>query len=167
MIIIAIGAFTAGFAQENVMGKTETTVTKTTVKDNKGVDVSTKAVTDTEKETIEIENQVDRSNFQTSMKPMMSNSEVSYSHNGTKYAFQSEENGYKLMSLVDNSKNDFAIIRPSGREGYYICSQEGDSSLGYFDTEGNFVVESYDTENDAVVSTIYKLQSTTVVKKKN
>jgi len=37
--------------------------------------------------------------------------------------------------------------------------------MSYFDQNGNFVVESYDIENDAVISTIYKLQSTTMTKK--
>jgi hypothetical protein len=166
LTVLAITAFTSGIAQENVMKKSETTITKTTVVDNKGVDVSTKAVTDTEKQAIAIEGQVDRTNFNTTITPVMSNSEVSYIHNGTNYAFETQDNGYRLMPLSDNDSNQYAIIRPSARDGYYICSQNGDNSMGYFDAEGNFVVESYDADNDAVISTIYKVQSTTVVKKK-
>lgn len=165
MIVIAVSAFTSGFAQENVMEKSETTITKTTVVDNKGVDVSTKAVKETEKQAIEIEGQVDRSNFNTTVTPVISNSEVSYSHDGTNYAFLSEDNGYKMMALVDDNFNQYAIIRPSAREGYYICSQDGDNSMSYFDQDGNFVVESYDAENDAVISTTYKLQSSKMMKK--
>lgn len=165
MIVLAVSVFTAGIAQENVMGKSETTITKTTVVDNKGVDVSTKAVTDTEKETIAIEGQVDRTNFNTKVIPVMSNSEVSYSYNGTNYAFETEGDGYKMMSIADNNKSDYAIIKPSSREGYYIYYQNGYSSMGYFDQDGNFIIESYDAENDAVISTIYKLKATTVVKK--
>jgi hypothetical protein len=164
-IILAIMAFTSGFAQENEMKKSETTITKTTVVNNTGADISTKAVTDTEEQSIAIQGQVDRSNFNTTLTPLTSNSEVSYSHNDINYTFESEDNGYKLMSLVNNKPNEYAIIRPSAREGYYICSQNGDNSMSYFDQNGNFVVESYDIENDAVISTIYKLQSTTMTKK--
>jgi hypothetical protein len=165
MIVLAVSAFTAGFAQENKMKKSETTITKTTVVDNKGVDVSTKSVTDTEKEAIAIEEQVDATNFNTTVIPVMSNSEVSYSHDGSNYAFEAVDNGYKLMSLADDKTRDYAIIRPSSREGYYIYYQNGYSSMGYFDQDGNFIIESYDAENDTVISTVYKLQASTVVKK--
>lgn len=165
MVILAIIAFTSGFAQENELKKSETTITKTTVVNDKGAEVSTKAVTDTEKQTITIQGQVDRSNFNTTLTPVTSNSEVSYNNNGTNYTFESEDNGFKLMALVNNMPNEYAIIRPSARDGYYICSQNGDNAISYFDANGNFVVESYDVENDAVISTIYKLQSTTMKKK--
>jgi len=165
MILLAITSFTTGFAQENIMRKSETTVTKTIVKDNAKVDVSTKAVTETEKQAIEIEGQVDRNNFNTSLTRVIAGSEVSYSNDGMNYLFESEENGYKMISVPD--KSAYAIIRPSSREGYYICSQNGDNSMSYFDQDGNFVVESYDLENDNVILTTYKLvQESTVVKKK-
>jgi hypothetical protein len=39
-------------------------------------------------------------------------------------------------------------------------SQDGQSSFGYFNQNGNFVVESYDAKNDVVVTTVYKLEMT-------
>ncbi|GHC52018.1 hypothetical protein GCM10008083_14700 [Ulvibacter litoralis] len=158
MIVFALAAFSTTFAQENVNEKQETTVTKTTVKNSKGVDVSTKAVTNTEKQSIAIEGQVDRNNFSTTITPTIANTEVSYNNEGKSYMFENEDNGYKIVSLTGTDKNDHAIVRPSSRDGYYILSQNGESSFGYFDTEGNFVVESYNADTDDITSTIYKIE---------
>jgi len=37
-------------------------------------------------------------------------------------------------------------------------SQDGVSSFGYFNQNGNFVVESYDETSDSIVTTVYELQ---------
>lgn len=158
LIIFALAAFSTTFAQENVNQKQETTVTKTTVKNNMGTDVSTKEVTETEKQSIAIEGQVDRNNFNTGVTPTVANTEVKYSNDGKSYKFENQDNGYKIVSLTETKKGDHAIVRPSSKDGYYILSQDGESSFGYFDTEGNFVVESYNTDTDAITSTIYKIE---------
>lgn len=158
IIIIALAAFSTTFAQENVNKKQETTVTKTTVKNNTGVDVSTKAVTETEKQAIAIEGQVDRNNFNTALTPTVANTEVNYNNDGKSYMFENQDNGYKIVAVSESAKDDHAIVRPSSKDGYYILSQEGKSSFGYFDTNGNFVVESYDVDTDAITSTIYKIE---------
>jgi len=38
------------------------------------------------------------------------------------------------------------------------------SSFGYFNDDGDFVVEKYDTDKDAVVSVIYRLNETGGIK---
>ena len=158
LIVLAFAAFSTAFAQENVNEKSETTVTKTTVKDSKGVDVSTKAVTETEKQAIAIKGQIDSANFDTSLAPTTVNTSVSYNNDGTSYMFEDHKKGYRMVTLEEDSKNDFAVMRPTSRDGYYILSQKGDNSFGYFNENGDFVVERYDAENDAVVSTTYKIQ---------
>lgn len=37
-------------------------------------------------------------------------------------------------------------------------SQDGNSSFGYFNQNGDFVVERYDSKTDAIISTVYQLQ---------
>jgi len=54
------------------------------------------------------------------------------------------------MAFVNNKPNEYAIIRPSAREGYFTCSQNGYNSLSFFDEDANFVVESYDVENAVI-----------------
>ena len=46
-------------------------------------------------------------------------------------------------------------------------SQEGNNSFGYFNQNGDFVVERYDAASDAIISTVYQLQvkETKIMKK--
>jgi hypothetical protein len=44
-------------------------------------------------------------------------------------------------------------------------SQDGRSSFGYFNADGNFVVERYDPKLDALVSDVYKLEMKSDMKK--
>ncbi|MBZ0326218.1 MAG: hypothetical protein K8F54_01320 [Altibacter sp.] len=167
LIVLAFAAFSTAFAQENINEKTETTVTKTSVKDSKGVDVSTKAITETEKQSIAIEGQIDNVNFNTSLAPTTVNTSVRYNNEGTNYMFENHKKGYRMVALTDDTKDNFAVLKPTSKDGYYILSQKGDSSFGYFDKNGDFVVEYYDAVNDVMISTVYKIQvkEQTMVKK--
>ena len=159
-MIIALAGFTTVFAQENKNEKKETVVTKTRVTDNKGVDVSTKEVTKTEKQVIALEgSDIAKTNQNIVMLPTEVNTDVNYSNNGVNYMFENQDKGYKMLTQNDSETlDDFAIIRPSTQKGYYIMSQDGNNSFGYFNQNGNFVVESYDPVTDNVTSTIYKLE---------
>lgn len=161
LIIFALAAFTTGFAQENKNTKQETTVTKKSVKSDKGVDVSTKAVTKTEKQILSLEDvNANKTNQNVVMKPAEVDTDVSYGYDGNRFKFisQKDENGYRLMTVRDNAtQEEYAIIKPTSQNGYYILSKDGTSSFGYFNADGNFVVERYDAKQDAVVSDVYKL----------
>lgn len=161
-MILALAAFTTGFAQENKNEKQETVVTKTAVKSEIGTDVSTKAITKTEKQVITLADEdVNQINQTMVMEPTKVNTDVNYGYDGNRYKFisQKDENGYRLMTVKDNAtEEDYAIIKPTSQKGYYILSKDGSSSFGYFNAEGNFVVERYDTEKDAIISDIYLLE---------
>jgi|TARA_R100000306_G_scaffold33100_1_gene34534 hypothetical protein len=161
LIVFALAAFTTAFAQENKNEKTETTTTKTYVKDSKGVDVKTKKVKKTKDQAVELKNDsADKTNFSTVMKDTEVKTDVSYGYNGNRYKFinQKDRDGYRLMTVQDQAtQKEYAIIKPSSQNGYYIMSQDGDESFGYFNTEGDFVVEKYDDKNDVVVKNIYKI----------
>lgn len=162
LIIFALAAFTTGFAQENKNTKQETTLTKKSVRSDKGVDVSTKAETKTQSEVISLDDaDVNKTNQNMVMKPVEVNSDVNYAYDGNRFKFinQKDENGYRLMTVRDNAtEEEYAIIKPSTQNGYYILSKDGTSSFGYFNEDGNFVVERYDAKQDAVVSDVYKME---------
>lgn len=162
LLIIALAAFTAGFAQENKNKKTETTITKTAVKSEIGTEVSTKAVTQTQKQVLALDDSdSNQTNQSVVMMPAKINTEVSYGYDGNRFKFlsQKDKDGYRLMTVKDNATQDeYAIIKPTSQNGYYIMSRDGTSSFGYFNADGNFVVERYDANLDAIVSDVYKLQ---------
>lgn len=162
MIVFALAAFTSAFAQENKNKEKETVVTKTTVTDDKGTKSSSKSVSDTRKQVIGLDKgDANKVNQNIVMKPIEVDTDVSYGFDGNRFQFinQKDEDGYRLMTVRDNAKKEeYAIIKPSNQNGYYILSQDGESSFGYFNDEGNFVVERYDPKRDAVVSDVYKLE---------
>jgi len=164
LIVLALflAAFTTAFAQENKNEKQETVVTKTAVKSEKGTDVSTKAVTKTQKEVVKLsDNDAGQTNQTMVTEPAQISSDVSYGYDGNRFQFinQKDEKGYRLMTVKDNATTEeYAIIKPTSQEGYYILSKDGTSSFGYFNADGNFVVESYDAVNDVMVSNIYKME---------
>ncbi len=157
-----MAAFTTAFAQENKNEKKETVVTKTAVKSEKGTEVSTKAVTNTEKQVITLaDTDANQTNQTMVTEPAEISSDVNYGYDGNRFKFinQKDENGYRLMTVKDNAtQEEYAIIKPTSQKGYYILSKDGTSSFGYFNTDGNFVVERYDATNDVMVSNIYKLE---------
>ena len=161
-IIFALAAFTTGFAQENKNTQQETTLTKKSVKSEKGVEVSTKATTQTQSEVISLDDSdANKTNQTMVMKPVQVDTDVNYSYDGNRFQFmnQKDENGYRLMTVKDNAtQEEYAIIKPSTQNGYYILSKDGTSSFGYFNEGGNFVVERYDAKLDAVVSDVYKME---------
>ncbi len=162
LIVLALAAFTTGIAQENRNEKKETVVTKTAVKSEKGTEVSTKAVTQTQKQVIALDaSEANQTNQSIQMEPVKVNTEVSYDYDGNRFKFlnQKDEDGYRLMTIKDNAtQEEYAVIKPTSQNGYYIMSQQGKSSFGYFNADGNFVVERYDPDLDVIVSEIYKLE---------
>lgn len=169
LIILALAAFTTGFAQENKNKKKETVVTKTAVKSEKGTDVTTKAVTQTKKQVIALsDSDAGQVNQSVVMKPAEVDTDVSYDFDGNRFKFisQKDEDGFRLMTIKDNAtQEEYAIIKPTSQNGYYIMSQDGKSSFGYFNTEGNFVVERYDPALGTIVSDVYKLEMKSDLKK--
>ncbi len=173
MIAVLVGG--TAFAQDtNIENEqTETVVTKSTVKTDKGTDVSTKTETKTKTEDIAlttVKGNTGDVNYNYTMKPTEVDSETVYYHDGKAYRFTSDEQNYAMV-VVD--KNDaikpIATLRPSTQKGYYILTENGTSKFGYFNANGNFVVESYDPDNDTLVTTVYTINVTpeaTVTKKK-
>lgn len=160
-LIFALAAFTTGFAQKNLNTQKETVVTKTEVKDSKGTTESTKAVSINQKQEVKLAtSDSKKTNQNIVMTPVKVNTDVIYAYEGSRFQFlsQKDKDGYRLMNVKDNkTREEYAVIKPSSQNGYYIYSQSGKSSFGYFNEEGNFVVESYDPKTDAVVNQVYRM----------
>ncbi len=159
MIIFALAAFTTAFAQDNKSEKTETITTKVSVKDNKGVHTDVKEVKRTESQPIKLDpKDAGKMDQDYNLGPTRVKTNVTYSSNDHSYMFENDKNGYKVYDTKSGKKMDSAILRPTSKRGFYIMSEEGQNSFGYFNENGDFVVESYDPKTDAIVSQIYKIQ---------
>ena len=77
-----------------------------------------------------------------------------YIMNGQKYRFQANKD--KSVYRVSSPDNyNYAVIHrtPSGR---YIYTTNGTTSIGSFDDDGNFIIETYNDKSDNVVAETYR-----------
>ena len=159
LMIFALAAFTTAFAQDNKSEQTETVTTKVTVKDSKGQHTDVKEVTRTETQPIKLDpKDAGKMDQDYDLGPTKVQTDVTYNSNDHNYMFENEKNGYRIYDTKAGGKMDAAKLRPTSKKGYYIMSQAGNNSFGYFNEDGNFVVESYNPSTDAVEKTIYKLE---------
>lgn len=159
LIIFALAVFTTGFAQDNKSEQKETVTTKVTVKDNKGIHTDVEKVTRTESQAIKLDpKDAGKTDQDYELGPTKVQTDVTYKSKGHNYMFENEANGYKMLDTKDGEKVDFARLRPTSQKGYYIMSQKGENSFGYFNEDGHFVVESYNPTTDAIEKTVYKIE---------
>ena len=83
-----------------------------------------------------------------------SNNIVHYNYNDEKFTFTPDDNGF-LMTLPENSS--YGQARKSASNHFYLMTLNGHPGVGYFNSNGNFVVEYYDKENDAMVIQSYEM----------
>ncbi|MHA3787822.1 hypothetical protein ACX0HA_06375 [Flavobacterium hauense] len=83
--------------------------------------------------------------------PTQVSSSSYYTMDNARYQFVTDASGYRI-STPDNS--NYAIIRKAANNNY-IYKTKDRTSIGYFDTNGNFVVESYDDKTDGITIQTY------------
>lgn len=76
-----------------------------------------------------------------------------YSMNGRNYMFVTDQTGYQIST--PNNLN-YGVLRRTSNNNY-IYRTDDRTSIGYFDDNGNFVVETYDNDKDAITIETYKL----------
>ncbi|WP_299228196.1 hypothetical protein [uncultured Psychroserpens sp.] len=81
---------------------------------------------------------------------------IYFTNNDSKYAFTSNESGF-LMS--DDNNKMFATAVRSSNSQYYILDINNYSGVGYFNDEGNFVVEYYNSDTKMLVNEEFKSNS--------
>lgn len=74
-----------------------------------------------------------------------------YTLNGQRYQFVTDKTGYRVIS---GDNQNFGTMRRTSNNNY-IYRSGTTTSIGYFDKDGNFVVESYDDKTDGVTVQTY------------
>lgn len=155
---------------QNVTAVTKTTVT--TVKDSKGEQKTVKKQEVNEVQNIELkEAQPNTLNIEMKDSPVQVTSVTQvtnpdgttrtvdvdrssyYMGNGQKYRLDLDPMGYKIMS--DATKKP-ALLRKTSTNSY-IYRANNKTSIGYFDTQGNLVLETYDDKSDQVTVEKYTI----------
>lgn len=74
-----------------------------------------------------------------------------YVLNGKKYQVSNDKGGYKMV--YPDGKNSAVLRRTSNNN--YIYKTKTNTSFGYFDANGNLVLETYDDKTDKITITTY------------
>lgn len=74
-----------------------------------------------------------------------------YEMNGRRFQFVSDKTGYRII-LPDNE--NYGVLRRTSNNNYIYRTKDR-TSVGYFDKNGNFVVETYDDNTDGVTIETY------------
>ncbi|MFP9098312.1 hypothetical protein ACLI09_04600 [Flavobacterium sp. RHBU_24] len=74
-----------------------------------------------------------------------------YELNGERYVFVTDHDGYRISSP---SVKEYGLVRRTSN-GQYIFRTKTGTSVGYFDGNGNFVVETYDDATDGFTKETY------------
>ncbi|WP_158729071.1 MULTISPECIES: hypothetical protein [unclassified Flavobacterium] len=76
-----------------------------------------------------------------------------YNYNGQKYQVSLAETGYNMYLP---NKEKAAVLRKTSNNNY-IYSTKIKTSFGYFNADGNLVLESYDPTTDKITSEIFEM----------
>jgi hypothetical protein len=169
IVTVSLILFTSyGFAQiKNV--KTEEKTTVKTIKDSDGEKKIVKKEEIKEIQNIEFEKESEKTlNKEMMQTPVevTSTTKVSvdgvtrsidvdrsayYNLNGRKYEVAIDKAGYNLN---DTNGENLGILRKTSNNNY-IYIEKKKVSFGYFDNEGNLILETYDTKNDVIIINKY------------
>ena len=93
-----------------------------------------------------------------SRKPVKITESTTFSTGNEIFTIQPDKNGYTMMSKIDGKEKMYGKIRKMPDREFYILAKENENSFGYFDNDGNFIVESYDPDSDSVYLKKYNLE---------
>lgn len=153
---------------QNVKSEVKTTVT--TIKDSEGEKTSVKKQDVQEVQNIELKDaesnilnkEMKESPVQVTSITKITNPDGStrtvdidrssyYMSDNKKYKVDLDAAGYKIIS--ENNKS-FAILRKTSTNSY-IYKTKGNMAVGYFDIDGNLIIETYNDKSDKVSSQKY------------
>ncbi len=156
ILSIALISFTFGFAQ-NEDKMTKTVTTKTKVKSSKGEEVAVKEKKYTAKQKLQVENN-NETNQAVNREPVKITESTTFISDGDSYTIKPDVNGYTMHREKDGQTEMYGKIRKMPDRESYILVKENENSFGYFDNDGNFIVETYDSNSDKVILKKYNLQ---------
>lgn len=170
-ITTALLIFTAGLAQNNPVDKMEETKVKTMMveKDGEMIETKVKVITKKEQEVMTNPAQKDQRDADRYLpatkvtKTIMIDNDNDpfydnktqlkyYSFNDVKYAFKADETGFKLITQDGDNEVVFGNAVRSSMNNYYIVTLDDFAGIGYFDDNGNLVVEYFDRELNVLVT---------------
>ncbi len=153
-----------GLAQ-NKNVQSETTIKTTTIRDNEGEKKIVKKTTSNEVQTVELGQETKGSlNIPVKDSPVQVTSttvlsvdgetkaidvdrSAYYMLNGKKYQILVDSRGY-IMKSPDDKKS--TVLRQLSNKNY-IFKNKDKVSVGYFDSDGNLILETYDDKTDTVI----------------
>ena len=71
-----------------------------------------------------------------------------YELEGTKYEIKSDSKGYLLLNRNNNSTS--GLLRKTSNNSY-IYTNKNKVSVGYFNSNGNLILETYDAKTDSMI----------------
>lgn len=171
-IVLTIAAvvftFSVNAQNKNVTQVTKTTVT--TVKDSDGEKKLTKKQNVSEVQNIELQNsdskslnkEVKETPVQVTTTTQITNPDGTtrtvdvdrssyYDYNGKKYQITLDAAGYKV---TDPDTKTTSLLRKTSTNAY-IYKDKDRTAVGFFDTNGNLVIERYDDQSDKVTTETY------------
>lgn len=75
-----------------------------------------------------------------------------YEFEGKRYHFKKMNNGFLVSTENKQNPNDFGNIVRFNRENHYLFRNADTIGIGYFNPQGNFVIEYYDKKTGELVS---------------
>ena len=80
-----------------------------------------------------------------------------FKYNGNEYAFTKDDTGFVIIDS-SNKGTPFANIYRSSTDNHYIFESKNRSGIGYFDAQGNFILEYYDGKSKVLKKRVYVLE---------
>lgn len=71
-----------------------------------------------------------------------------YNLDGTKYEVAIDKTGYNLKNTEGRN---LGILRKTSNDNYIYVENNNKISVGYFDKDGNLILETYDAKNDVMI----------------
>ncbi len=136
LLLLALGAFATGIAQENENKTEETTTVKTKVKTSSGEEVKTKKMTTTAKQKIAVAG--DGTNQRAVKLPMDVETNADYFYDSKPIRFEEASVGYVVFEMNDGKKVNIGRIYPTKIEGTYKLKIGDTVSYGTFDADNAF-----------------------------
>lgn len=165
--------FTLSGVAQNKNTQTEVKTTVTTIKDSDGEKKMVKSEVTKEVQNIELEaERPGTKNIPTVNSPVqvttstavnvdgvtkvvdVDHSAYYYTSNGKKYQLKPDANGY-IMYMPEGRYN--ALLRKTSNNNYFYVNKNK-YSFGYFDADGNFILETYNSKSDRVNVEKFSLQ---------
>jgi hypothetical protein len=75
-----------------------------------------------------------------------------YEFEGNRYNFRKMNNGFLVSSDNKENSNSFGNIERFNKENHYLFRNAETTGIGYFNNEGNFIIEYYDKKSGELVS---------------